>query len=238
MSVYGYRARIGYTSPPVVTEVFPYEFYRIVPEGVTLGVTTLAILDVTADEMQQSMQISLRAVREMGKAGMNLAVLGGLPINLTVGVDNVDDLIKDTEQAAGIPIATSFTSQMHALQTLGAKKVAMVQPGSPGGYEFMEKNGYQVVGCAGAGYPLANDWGKVPIDKARTIARDLVKAHPDADTIHFLCPHWATNSVIDELEQELGVNVLTASQAITWEALRRCDINDRISGWGKLLSEH
>jgi len=130
MSVYGYRARIGYTSPPVVTEVFPYEFYRMVPDGVTLGVTTLAILDVTADEMQQSMQISLRAVREMGKAGMNLAVLGGLPINLTVGVDNVVDLISETEQAAGIPIATSFTSQMHALRELGAKRVAMVNPGA------------------------------------------------------------------------------------------------------------
>ena len=52
MPVYGYRARIGYTSPPVVTEVFPYEFYRIAPEGVTLGVTTLAILDVTAEEFR------------------------------------------------------------------------------------------------------------------------------------------------------------------------------------------
>jgi hypothetical protein len=50
VSVYGYRARIGDTPPPVVTEVFPYEFYRIVPDGVTLGVTTLAILDVTAEE--------------------------------------------------------------------------------------------------------------------------------------------------------------------------------------------
>ena len=238
MSVYGYRARIGYTSPPVVTEVFPYEFYRIVPEGVTLGVTTLAILDVTADEMQQSMQISLRAVREMGKAGMNLAVLGGLPINLTVGVDNVDELISETEQAAGIPIATSFTSQMHALRELGAKRVAMVNPGAAGNHDFMEKNGFEVVGSQGAGWPLANDWGKVPIDTARTIARNLAETHPNIDTIHFLCPHWATNSVIDELEQELGVNVLTASQAIIWESLRRCGIDDRLPGWGRLLRDH
>jgi hypothetical protein len=33
--MYGHRARIGYTSPPLTTEVFPYEFYKIVPEGVT-----------------------------------------------------------------------------------------------------------------------------------------------------------------------------------------------------------
>ena len=38
--LYGHRARIGYTSPPLTTEVFPYEFYRMVPEGVTLMVAT------------------------------------------------------------------------------------------------------------------------------------------------------------------------------------------------------
>ena len=37
--LYGSRARIGYTSPPLTTEVFPYEFYKIVPAGVTLVVT-------------------------------------------------------------------------------------------------------------------------------------------------------------------------------------------------------
>ena len=38
---YGWRARIGYTSPPLTTEVFPYEFYKLVPDGVSLVVTSL-----------------------------------------------------------------------------------------------------------------------------------------------------------------------------------------------------
>ena len=36
-AIYGARARIGYTCPPLLAEVFPYEFYKIVPEGVTLA---------------------------------------------------------------------------------------------------------------------------------------------------------------------------------------------------------
>ena len=32
-NIYGHRARIGYTSPPLTTEIFPYEFYKIVPAG-------------------------------------------------------------------------------------------------------------------------------------------------------------------------------------------------------------
>jgi RsmE family RNA methyltransferase len=42
--MYGYRARIGYTSPPAATEVFPYEFYLVAPKGVSLAISTLAIV--------------------------------------------------------------------------------------------------------------------------------------------------------------------------------------------------
>ena len=62
---YGYRARIGYTSPPLTTEGFPYEFYQIAPRGVSLVVTSLAIITRTKAELDDSWKISLRAAREM-----------------------------------------------------------------------------------------------------------------------------------------------------------------------------
>ena len=61
--LYGSRARIGYTSPPLTTEVFPYEFYQMVPPGVTLVVTTLAIVVRSNGEVDQSYDISMRAAR-------------------------------------------------------------------------------------------------------------------------------------------------------------------------------
>jgi hypothetical protein len=81
--MYGHRARIGYTSPPLTTEVFPYEFYRIVPAGVTLVVTTLAIVERSKSEVDQSYEISMKAAREMAAAGVDIVVLGGVPINLS-----------------------------------------------------------------------------------------------------------------------------------------------------------
>jgi maleate isomerase len=50
-------------------------------------------------------------------------------------------------------------------------------------------------------------------------------------------PHWPTAFAIDPLEQEFGVNVMTAHQAIVWDALRRCGINDKIEGFGRLFRE-
>ena len=105
--MYGHRARIGYTSPPLTTEVFPYEFYRIVPAGVTLVVTTLAIVERSSSEVDQSYEISMRAAREMAAAGVDIVVLGGVPINLSRGADNAQAMIRDLEAELKIKVATS-----------------------------------------------------------------------------------------------------------------------------------
>jgi maleate isomerase len=80
--VYGSRARIGYTSPPMLTEVFPRDFYRVVPPGVSLVITTLAVHEFTSSEVSRSLEIARRVATEMGRAGVDLVVVGGVPINL------------------------------------------------------------------------------------------------------------------------------------------------------------
>src|SRR5258708_38049875 len=94
-TAYGYRAPIGYTSPPLTTEVFPYEFYRIAPAGVTLVVTTLAIVERSKSEVDRSYDISMKAAREMAAAGVDIVVLGGVPIHLSRGADNAQAMIRD-----------------------------------------------------------------------------------------------------------------------------------------------
>jgi maleate cis-trans isomerase len=77
----------------------------------------------------------------------------------------------------------------------------------------------------------------IPASATLEMARALLRDHPDADTLHCPSPHWPIVSNIETLEQEFGVNVVTAGQAITWAALRDCGINDAITGFGRLLRE-
>jgi maleate isomerase len=44
-------------------------------------------------------------------------------------------------------------------------------------------------------------------------------------------------TAVESLEAELGVTVIASSLAITWHALRRCGIEDRLDGFGRLLRE-
>jgi maleate isomerase len=239
-NIYGYRARIGYTSPPLTTEIFPYEFYKIVPAGVTLVLTTLAIVVRSKDEVDRSYDISMKAAREMAAAGVDIVVLGGVPINLSKGYANAEQMIVELEAELKVKVSTSASAQAKAAKALGCKKVVVAQP-----YELSETDriasygshfGCEVLGATGWGSAF-NQIGRIPRHAAIEMGRKLMREHPDADSILLPSPHWPTAEALDVLEREFGVNAMAAHQAIVWDALRRCGIDDRIAGFGRLLRE-
>jgi maleate isomerase len=238
--MYGHRARIGYTSPPLTTEVFPYEFYQIVPTGVTLVVTSLAIVVRSKDEVDQSYDISMKAAREMAAAGCDIVVLGGVPINLSRGTKNARQMIEDLEAELKVKVSSSTAAQARAAKALGSRKVVVAQPYAHADTEriagYSEHFGCELLGATGWGSPF-NQIGRIPQHAAVEMGRKLMREHPDADTILLPSPHWPTCHAIDVLEREFGVNVVGAHQAIVWDALRRCGVNDKIEGFGRLFRE-
>jgi len=240
---YGYRARIGYTSPPKATEVFPYEFYRVAPAGVTLIVTTLAIVEMNRAEIDESYDASLEMAKSLARTGADVVVLGGKPINQSRGLADAAGLVGATEAAIGVPVTTSLDAQMAALRAVGARRVAALHPfaDSPGRDEMYRAElahfGFEHVGTLGAG-AAAIDIGGLPEHTPLELARRIVAAHPEADTLHLSCPHWPVLTSIDAIERELGVRVVAASQAIFWRAFRMCGVDDRIDGFGALLREY
>jgi maleate isomerase len=242
--MYGYRARIGYCSPPYVTEVFCSEFYQMAPPGVTLMLTTLAITSLTSaatkEQMAASHAKSLEAAKAMARAGANVVVLGGNPINQSRGVENLDEICSSLSREIGAKVVTSTHAQMHALRALGARKVATVQPFAPEmnarSETSMRNLGVEPAGTIACGYTV-EDLGRIPGDLAVTLARQVKREHPEADTIHHSCAHWATAHAIERIEQELDVDVMTSQQAIFWKALRTAGIADKIEGYGRLLRE-
>jgi maleate isomerase len=238
--MYGRRARIGYTSPPLTTEVFPYEFYKLVPDGVSLVLTTLAIVVRSDEEIDRSYDISMRAAREMAAAGCDLIMLGGVPINMSRGAKNADDMIAQLQQELGVKVSTSAAAQNRAGRALGMKKCVVAHPYASHDTErissYSRHFGAEVLGAKAWGSPF-NQIGRIPRDAALVLGRELLREHPDADTIMFPSPHWPTLGALNALEQEFGVNAVSALQIIVWDALRLCGIDDRIPGYGRLLTD-
>ncbi|MDH3239074.1 MAG: hypothetical protein OEO83_00265 [Alphaproteobacteria bacterium] len=239
--IHGHRARIGYTVAAVTTEVYPIDWYRIVPDGVSLMMITLPLGDRSEKDVEKCYAISIEAAHTMARAGADLVLLGGLPINISKGDDTVEGLMAKLESEIGVKMSCSALAQVRAFAALGSKKVAVVHPFLADQNPRHERTiadffGLDPVGVHAGGSSLvalgtlapqcALDWG-----------RAAMAAHPEADTIYFGCPHWTVIDAIQPLEDEFGVNVMTSLQAIAWDAMRQTGVEDRIDGFGRLLKE-
>ena len=238
--MYGYRARIGYTVAAVTTEVFPIDFYKIVPDGVSLMMVMLPLGERSAKDVEKCYDASIEGARTLAACGASIVLLGGLPINMSRG--DPTEMMKRLQDEIGVPVTSSTTAQQKAYQALGSRKVGTVHPFKPDQNARHEKYLKDFFGLEPAGV-YAGGWdlktlGKIPLDAALQWGRALKKEHPEIDTFNFACPHWRVVDAIEPLEQELKVNVMTSLQAIAWEAMRVAGIEDRIEGYGRLLREH
>ena len=203
--MYGSRARIGYTSPPLVTEVFPYEFYKMAPPGVTLALTTLMVADHTAEsgEAEESWSHSVRAARAMAKAGVDLIILGGTPVQFSKGAASASETIDSLTQELGVPVTNSTTAYRAAYRALGATLMGDVSyappPGSAENIDPTEVRadhvGLRRVASKYAGYHFI-DVGRIPEQVPLQLARDLKQEHPEIDTIRLGSPHCSTSGLI------------------------------------------
>ncbi len=235
--MYGHRARVGYACPPRVAEVFVYEFYKIAPPGVTLAISTVGGGRASNAQLQDAFRVSMEAAEELAKTGVNAVVLGGEPLNASIGADELQKHLDSLSKKYSIPFTTSLTAQAEALRVLGAKKVAVVSYGSSYGEGDLVPDGIEIAVSKNGGIsgtPLAT----ISIDVPVRLAREAKKEHPEIDSIKIRTAHWNTLEAIDALEKELDVNVVSASQAITWHGLRTAGIKDSIQGCGRLLREH
>jgi maleate isomerase len=235
------RARIGYTAVAFVTELLPKYFYQIVPDDVMMSMLTLQIRSHTKEQFDSLHEQGVRAAADFARAGCNVVIMGGAPTNITHGEEALDRELDELSQRYGIPVSTSSRAQGNALKALGARKVGSINPAVP------RKIGDSASGSLGDGMTLVGrkhagavleDYNRIPPEKALELGRELMREQPDIDTLIYGCPHWATVPAIEPLEQEFGVNVVTALQAIIWEGMRLSGVNDRVEGYGKLFREH
>ncbi|MFN3890594.1 MAG: hypothetical protein ACK4MV_09360 [Beijerinckiaceae bacterium] len=237
--MYGSRARIGYTSVAFVTEVFPYAFYKMVPDGVSLALLTLHQTELTRMEMDRLYDETMKAARALATSGVDLVVLGGRPVLLSRG-ENLDEITGRLTRELGVPVTSDASAQLAAFRALGSRRVGTVHPFDPHEDErhdrMIEQLGLTPAGSFGGGSNLVG-LPKLECANALEWGRAFLKAHPDADTLLFPCPHWATIEAIEPLEREFGVDVVTNLQTTVWHALRLCGVKDSIEGYGRLLRD-
>ena len=146
---FGWRKRIGLLSPTVI-ETAAYDFYRLAPEGVSMCATTSNIEHWSRENFQQHvLEPIVTAVKYLASRNVDYIIHTGMPVVTTRGKGFEDELVKQIEEATGLPATTSIRSAIRALARLGVRKVAVVTPYPRELHEsavsFLAASGFQVV---------------------------------------------------------------------------------------------
>ena len=247
--MYGWRARIGIIIPSVNTTFEP-ECQRLAPEGVSFHFSRMSLGDLTIEGLREMGKHSIEKGKELASAGVDLIVFGCTSGSFSEGTGHDEKIIRELEEATGIPALATSTAVIKALKTLSVRSFALCSPYSEElnarEKEFFEAQGFKVTAMVGLGlvkktplFPLASrpvshvglQEFYVPYKLARMVNS------PEAQAIFISCTNFATLAKIEALEKEIGKPVITANQATFWAALRKMGVKDQWTGSGRLFRD-
>ena len=233
----GWRARIGHIRPASAIEGAE-EWRTVAPVGVALADARTIVPQVDEAGLKVMMSQVLEAARQLATAKVDLIVQCGAPGTFLSGYGYDEKVCAEIKEATGIPAITMMASQMVALRALGAKKVAVATVYTDAlnakMKTYMEQWGFTVTAMKGLQIFHPEDCNFHDDDSSYRLGRAAFREQSGADTILISCGAYRTFKMLQYLEMDMGVPVVSSNQATLWHALRTLGLKDVIPNLGKL----
>ena len=242
----GYRMKFGAIGPSTNTIVQP-DFDDMRPVGVTNHYSRIEIpnnpVATDADFLQlvQSIQgNTLHAVDVLKSCEMQYLVMGMSAATFWDGRAGAEKYLAMMTDRAGVGVSCGSFATEAALNVYKAKRIAFLSPYFPVANDqvrrFYQDCGFTVVRDLCLRRPS-------PVQIAHTtddMCRDALKQldGDDVDAIVQVGTNLSMVRFAAAAEWYLGKPVIAINTATYWHALRACGVNDKLQGFGKLLSHH
>lgn len=232
------RGRIGFVLIPN-EQTIEHEMLRHLPTGVGAFFARAPMPREISTQSLAQIQGSLAdaAGRILPDDGLDVICFA-----CTSGTVAVGEAATYAELAKGAPGAktTSLAGAVRkALSALGVKKLVL---GSPYVEElntnvtrYLGDSGFDVL--AAHGMNLRYDTEMVRVSPNYIVEFAHAIDRPDADAVLLSCGALRSIEVVDKIEQSLGKPVICSNQAMLWDVLRLCGVEDALPGLGRLLRD-
>ncbi|WP_461865406.1 maleate cis-trans isomerase family protein [Thermococcus sp.] len=236
--MYGWRSRIGLIVPSSNTTM-ESEFWKMAPKGVSVHTARMNLTDVTEEALIKMESYAKAAAMRLADAAVDIIMYGCTSGSLLKGKGYDRQISQELERHSGIKTVTTSTAVLEALKELEISKLAVATPYiddvNAKEKQFLEENGIEIVRMEGLGLIKNIEIGKQEPQTAYNLAKRIYT--PNADGIFISCTNFRTIEVIDLLEMDLGVPVITSNQASMWFALRNLGIKEKYKEYGALMKE-
>eukprot|EP01084_Bolivina_argentea_P161295 280806_1 len=108
--------------------------------------------------------------------------------------------------------------------------------------EFFISQGFEIIFMAGLNLTKDTDISRVSAQYIKQWTLDIINnqlnVSHDFDGLFLSCGGWHAYKIVQELENIIHKPVVTSLVSAIWEVLRLSGINDRIDGYGSLLTQY
>jgi maleate isomerase len=243
----GYRMKFGVIAPSTNTSVQP-EFDAMRPVGVTNHFSRILIPDnpVNSDEDFNKLMDDIRgtlmdSVDAVMTCSPDYLVMGMSAETFWDGLEGSVELERRVEARAGVKVAMGSDACQAALRSFGdIKRISVITPYMPVGDEqvrrFFTDCGFEVAAIKGLKC-------RSPMLIAHVSEKELRDAinevnDPSVEAIVQVGTNLAMARVAGVAEFWLDKPVIAINTATYWWALRQNGIEDKIQGFGSLLSHY
>lgn len=237
--MYGWRGRLGLIVPSSNTTM-EMELHNYLPEGVSLHTSRMPLRNVTEEELVKMSSLAVESAKLLRDADVELILYGCTSGSFIGGKDYEKELEAKIEDEVKVPVISTSTAVIEALKILDAQSILVITPYTDEinarEKEFLEANEFEVLDIRGLGIEDNLKIGRLEPYEAYRLAK--ASFIDEADAIFISCTNWRTFEVIEALEEDLGVPVVTSNQASLWLALREMDIMEKIPELGRLFTEY
>ena len=239
---YGSRAKIAFMLPSSCL-AFEQEFLKVTDslDGV-IGIPARLLLGYTDADALTGMNEGIDlAARQLATTSPDVAVYMCTSGSFKDGQDG-NKAIKDrlAELVPGAKTMTTSEAIVRGIEAFGMRRVVMTTPYDEDlthrEVEFLAHHGVTVTDFHFRDIEDNLDRGDLPATEWLKYAKAL--DYSEVDGFFLSCGNVRTLDILDTLEAESGLPVVSSTQATIWMALRLAGIDDRIPGFGALLRDH
>ena len=239
---YGSRAKIAFMLPSSCL-AFEQEFLKVTDslDGV-IGIPARLLLGYTDADSLTGMNEGIDlAARQLATTSPDVAIYMCTSGSFKDGQDG-NQAIKDrlAELVPGAKTMTTSEAIVRGIEAFGMRRVVMTTPYDEDltnrEVEFLAYHGVTVTGFDFRDIEDNLDRGDLPATEWLKYAKAL--DYSEVDGFFLSCGNVRTLDILDTLEAESGLPVVSSTQATIWMALRLAGIDDRIPGFGALLRDH
>lgn len=217
------------------------DFMNLRPsDDVAIFVTRIANTSECTVKTLQAMAPRITAAAQLlvPQGRLDCIAYGCTSGTVAIGYQAICDHIHVARPA--ITCITPITASLAALDQFRAQRLAVLTPYTDNVNDMIAShllhNGKTIAGFSSFGI---EDNEQMAALSGESIFRAGLEAdRPDADALFISCTAIRAVDIADRLEQRLGKPVVTANQALFWQALRASGCGSRVQGCGDLLRHH